>query len=239
MPIRVHITWVVTFLLLSYAIGVGFIAQADSSLSTIAAILDGALASFLLFACLLFHEYGHVVCARQFGIEASSVDLFLLGGEAKLTCDAREWREELSIALAGPAVSLVLAGAFAAIFYALEPGATASIIAFYVAFANAVLAVANLAPAYPLDGGRALHAALWGLLREKRRSVRIAATIGEGLGLAAAGYGALVVVTSGMSGLWPILFGWYIFDAASRARADERAIPGVGNAEPLPNCPAG
>lgn len=238
-PVRVHITSVVAFGALSYAIGFGFISQADSSLASAYALLGGAVTSVLLFSCLLLHEYGHVWCARRFGIEARSVDLFILGGEAKLTCAASDWRQELAIALSGPAISAVLAGLFAAVLLVVEPGSVVSIVAFYLALANALIAAANLAPAYPLDGGRVLHSVLWGLLRERGKSARISALLGEGMGLAAAGYGAFVVLASGLDGLWLILLGWYVFDAAARARADEEAYARLRQSGVAPNCSAG
>lgn len=238
-PIRIHLSWVVTFLLLSYTVGLGFIAQADSALSKPAAILVGAVAVLLLFACLLLHECGHCLCARRYGIGACCVSLSLMGGESKLTCDARGFREETSIALAGPAVSAILAGLFILAFRVLEPESPASIVAFYLAFANAVLAVANLVPAYPLDGGRVLHAALWGLFGDAHRSSRAAAVVGEGLGLAAAGYGAFVLLTSGISGIWPIVLGWYVFDAASRTSATEKTFARARKVEALGHGSAG
>ena len=233
--VRIHLTSAVTFILLSYAIGIGFIGRIDSSLPTAVALLGGATTAFILFACILLHECGHVACARRLGVEARSVDLYLLGGEARLTSDTESWRGELLIALSGPAASLLLAGVFFLALQAMEPGSTASIITFYLAFANAVMAAANLVPAYPLDGGRVLHAVIWGVLDDRRVSARVAAFMGEALGFLMAGYGAFLLLTEGAIGLWSIALGWYVFNAATRsleedywhARASRpRAVPG-------------
>ncbi len=228
-PVRVHVSSAITFLLLSYLIGIGFIAQADPSLSTLAALSGGAGAALLLFGSLLLHEYGHVICARRFGIEARSVNLFLLGGEAKLTCGAAGWGQELAVAMAGPAVSVLLTAALAGVTWVLEPGSTASIIMFYLAFANGILAAANLLPAYPLDGGRAMHAVLWAVSHDRLRSAKLTALVGEIFGLAAAAYGAYLLLGGGLDGLWAIAIGWYLFNAALQSRADEEGYSRFGS----------
>jgi len=124
-------------------------------------------------------------------------------------------------------VSALVASLFAFAFALLERGSVASVIAFYMTFANAVLTFANLLPAYPLDGGRAFHALLWGLTGDARISSRISAALGETVGLVAAAYGAFLLLTSGISGLWPVIVGWYVFDAASGVRANEAAPQSV------------
>lgn len=238
-PVVIHVASVVTFVLLSYVIGFGFIAKADPSLSIAGSVMAGAVAALLLFASILAHEYGHVGCARKFGIEARSVSLGLFGGEAKLTCSAGGWCEELLIALAGPAVSAGISGLCAATLFVLTPGSAASIIAFYLTFANALLAGINLIPAYPLDGGRALHALLWGITHDRDKSTRMSAIVGEALGLAAAGYGAYAVITIGADGLLPVIIGWYVFDAALRSKAEEESFSRLRQSGVTPNCSAG
>ncbi len=237
-PVRVHVSSAITFVVLSYVIGFGFVGHVDASLSPVSALLLGAAAALLLFASLIVHEYGHVLCARRFGVEARSVDLHFLGGEAKLTCDAASWRQEFCIALSGPLASLILALVLGLAVRALEPGSALSIITFYLAFANAVLAAANLVPAYPLDGGRIAHAALWGLLGDRLKSARFTAVLGQGIGLAAAVGGSYLLFTAGIDGVLLVALGWYLYNTAAQSRADEEGYVRLRQSGIAPNCSA-
>lgn len=221
-PVRIHATCAIVFFVISYTIGIGFIAETDPALSPVAALAVGAAAAALLLGCLVLHELGHVVVARRFGVTTRTIDLFLLGGESKLDHEPDCWRQELGISVAGPLVSLALAPIFWLCFLNSAPGSLPSAVAFYLAYANALIGVANLLPGYPLDGGRALYAALWGGLKSRANAMRISALAGQSLGLASAVCGAVSLFGSVFSGVMLILVGWYIFNAAAGAWEERR-----------------
>jgi Zn-dependent protease len=183
--IKVH----VTFLLV-----VGWWAILGYQAGGLSGALAGALSLLALFACILLHEFGHILMARRFGVRTPDVILLPIGGVARLERIPEEPQQELLIALAGPAVTL----AIAVIFYLILrlSGSTADVtqlsedqpfLALLVTV-NIYLLLFNLIPAFPMDGGRVLRALLasrLGLLR----GTRIAATLGQTLAVVGGLYG--------------------------------------------------
>lgn len=221
-PVQIHLTWFAAFALLSYLIGSGFVSIAEEGISLALAIGVGALIAASLYICLFAHECAHAAAARRCGIRTSAIVLSALGGEARLSRDAGEWADELRIAVAGPAVSAVLALAFAIPLVAFEQYALVTTLAFYLAFANGVLAIMNMLPGYPLDGGRALRAILWRATGNRTSAAKIATGAGECIGGLVAAYGAVLLLTADWNGLWFVGLGWYIADAAAREWERER-----------------
>lgn len=194
-----------------------------------------ALASALLFfVSLIAHELGHALVARRLGIGISGIDLWLLGGVAKMTRDTRTAAEEFKVAAAGPAVTLVIvvlcalgslvAGRGQSVLETATfgGGATASPVLALVAFLggiNTVLLVFNLVPAFPLDGGRIAKALAWRLTGDRIKATRVAAWLGQAFGVGLMGLGAFVLVSSdgGFNGLWWLLLGFFIFQGARAA----------------------
>ncbi len=221
-PVRMKVTWFAAFALLSYLIGRGFVCLAAEGISTLAAIGVGTLIAAALYACLLAHECAHAGVARRHGIKTTDITLSALGGEARLSRDAAGWADELCVAAAGPAVSALLAAGCAVPLLLSENSSLLTMVAFYLAFANGVLAVLNMLPGYPLDGGRAFHALLWRATGDRTRAARIATGAGECIGGLMAAYGAVALVTGDWNGVWFVALGWYIADAAAREWERER-----------------
>jgi len=221
-PVRVHLTCILALALLSYIIGRGFVYSVEEGLSLPWAIVIGGVIAVMLYGCLLAHECGHVAVASRRGVKTSAIVLSALGGEAKLIRDTATWSDELGIALAGPAVSLTLAIVSAVPLLLFEQSAIITTVAFYLAFANGVLAVMNLLPGYPLDGGRAVRAVLWRAIGDRARAARIATGAGKAVGGLMAAYGALQLVGVDWNGVWFVGLGWYIADAAAREWERER-----------------
>jgi Zn-dependent protease len=188
-------------------------------LGWIAATAVGAVAAIVLFASVVVHELAHALTARRFGVQTSSIKLFLFGGVATLEAEPPAPLADALVALAGPAMSAVIAlAAFGAMHAvnAIVPlrytDVAASILA-YVTFANAVLAAFNLIPAYPMDGGRVLRALLWRLRGDRDRATATAALVGIGFGLCFAA-GGLVAVAATRT--WQ--FAWYVVVAGFLVR---------------------
>ncbi len=175
--VRLH----VTFLLFLVWIGAAQWRQGGQAAAT-----EGVLFIVLLFACVLAHEFGHILAARRYGIRTPDVTLWPIGGVASLERIPDKPREELVVALAGPAVNVVIAAVLILfVGSGLDGAAMAEMenpqlgIAARLAAANIFLVVFNLIPAFPMDGGRVLRALL-AMRMPHTDATRIAARIGQG-----------------------------------------------------------
>ena len=178
-PVNVH----ATFLLLLIWIAASHWIQSRN----LAAVLAGVAFTVAIFVCVTLHEYGHALMARRFGIRTKDITLLPIGGLARLEKMAEKPREELWIALAGPAVNVLIAAALAGFLLLsghLEPMARLGIASGGFVeglfFANVFLTAFNLIPAFPMDGGRVLRAIL-ATRGDYIRATRTAASIGQGL----------------------------------------------------------
>jgi Zn-dependent protease len=188
-----------------------------------AAIL-GALA---LAAALLAHELAHALTARHYGVPVRSITLWALGGVSELGDEPPSARSDFWIALAGPAASFgaaVLFGGLAAAVHAAAWPAVAAAELAWLAAMNVMLGLFNLLPGAPLDGGRVLRAALWSRCGDRARAARSAAEAGRILGMVLAGAGvAEIMLWRDAGGLWLVLIGVFVANAASAEGAAERA----------------
>ncbi|MDR9411151.1 MAG: CBS domain-containing protein [Haloquadratum sp.] len=139
----------------------------------------GSAAAIGLFVCVLLHEFGHSIVAMRFGYEIDSITLWLLGGVASFSEMPEDWREELAIAVAGPAVSVGLGVlAYAVVLLLPSTAQSALFVMGYLALTNIVLAAFNLLPGFPMDGGRVLRALL-ARTRPHARATQLAAEVGK------------------------------------------------------------
>ena len=204
----VHASWFPIYALVAFTI-----AGADPirALGLPGAFAVGAAAALVLFGSVVVHELAHALTARRFGVQTSSIALFLFGGVATLEAEPPSPLADALVAVAGPAMSAAIAVAALGALHGVDrlvperfADAAASVLA-YVTFANAVLAAFNLIPAYPTDGGRVLRALLWRLRGDRDRATATAALVGIGFGLCFA-LGGLVAVAATRT--WQ--FGWYV-----------------------------
>ena len=192
--------------------------------------LAGAAGAGLFLASLLAHEIGHALVARRAGLRVRGITLWLLGGVAQLEDEPASPRDELRVAIVGPAVSLALAGAFGVAAAALSVvGAPALLVvmAAWLALGNVALGVFNLLPAAPLDGGRVLRGLLWRRHGNRVRAAVTATRAGVWVGTGLVAYGLLGAFTGwGIGTLWTALVGWFLVIAARQER--ELALLGGG-----------
>ncbi len=198
-PVRAH--W--TILLVAALFG--------TNLAAVLGVVAGAIAVLAFFLTILAHEFGHALVARRYGIQTESIDLWALGGVARLDREAPSPRAEAWVALAGPIVSLVIGVTAFAAGVALDVGLLA-----WIGFVNVFLAVFNMLPGAPLDGGRVLRAFRWWRTGSRYRAMRDAGNAGRVLGWAMAG-GGVVMMFNGMPGIFVAITGVFI---ALNARAE-------------------
>ncbi|MDP8928907.1 MAG: site-2 protease family protein, partial [Actinomycetota bacterium] len=223
--VRVGVNWsvLVIFFLIALGLAAGRFPAESPGLSSAAYIAAGLVAAVVFLVSLLAHEIAHAVVARRSGVEVHGITLWLFGGVARLGGEAKDPAAELRIAGVGPLMSLVLAGVFAAIAGVAAavdaPGIVVGTLR-WLAVINVALAVFNLMPAAPLDGGRILRGFLWWRRGDRVSAAVTSARAGKVFGFLLVGLGLLgFVSTVSFGGLWLVLIGWFIISAAS---AEER-----------------
>lgn len=222
-PIRLDPTWVFVAALITWTLATGAFPLFSPGLSTGTYWWMGVVGALGLFASVVLHEVAHAVTARRYGIPIRGITLFFFGGVAEMGGEPPTARSEFFIAIAGPIASLGIAGTGGALYLlgGLEDPASSWLgpllgVIGYLALMNAVLAVFNLIPAFPLDGGRVLRSLLWGTLGDLRRSTRIASGIGSGFGILLVGLGVArgVWFDDVLGGIWWCLLGLFVRNAA-------------------------
>ncbi len=206
-------------------------------------IVMGIVGALGLFLSIILHELAHAVMARKFGLPIGGITLFIFGGVAELRQEPKTPRSEFWVALVGPVASVVIAALCylgAVVSRSVELPATAGILAF-LALTNTVLALFNLAPAFPLDGGRILRSIIWWRTGNFRRATRTASLCGSFFGafLVVAGL-VQIVEGSTLAGTWQLLIGIFLAAAASQARNQTNAaenLRGVSVADLMDRSP--
>jgi Zn-dependent protease len=226
--VSLHVSWFLILALVALGSARTY-AEADPTLSRPVQMTMGAATALLFFACLLAHELGHALVARRLGIPVRGITLFLLGGLSEIGEEINVPRNEFVVAVAGPLVSAALGGAFAVVAYA-ATGPTEAVAA-SLAVGNVFLAIFNLIPGLPLDGGRLLRAGIWRLTGDRRQATRIGVAVGRLLALALAILGVVALTRGSSAGIWYLLMALFLDQAA---RAAGRRLPGKPNGVALP-----
>lgn len=224
-PVGFNWSLLVIFALLSWALASeGFPAEHPGE-SAATYWLAAVVTIGLFFASLLAHEVGHAVVGRHLGLPVEGITLWLFGGVARLGGDAPSARAELRVAAVGPAISAAAAAVFALTAVALETfGASGLVVGvpMWLARINLILAVFNLMPAYPLDGGRVLRAILWNRHGDRGRATSSAARAGRAFGYALITLGLLdIAAGSSLAGVWFVFLGWFVVVSA---RSEEAGV---------------
>ena len=214
-PIHLHFSWLIIFGLIVWSLSTGYFPTQHPDLPAFSNWAKGLVASLLFFVSILLHELGHAAAALRHGVRTRSITLFIFGGIAQLESDPKDGRSEIWIAAAGPAVSLALAGLFYAIGALPFVPPAVAVVATYLALINLIVALFNLVPAFPMDGGRLLRGALWGAMG-KGRATQIASQAGTGFAFLLI-FGGVLSLLGGnaLGGVWYILIGWFIKDASA------------------------
>lgn len=222
-PISLNYSWFLIFGLLTWSLASGYFPQAYPQLSPISHWALGAVTSLLFAASVLAHELGHSAVALRNRIPVRRISLFIFGGVAEVEREPDAPGQEFRIAIAGPLVSLFL-GLFFAGLWALDqalPMLAAP--SEYLMRINLTLALFNLIPGFPLDGGRVLRALVWKWTGNFQRATRLATASGQLVAFAFIGIGVFTIFTGNfLDGLWLAFIGWFLQNAASGAQAYSR-----------------
>jgi Zn-dependent protease len=213
--VRLHWSMAIVFALLVVSLATAYFPDTAPDLSTAASWAVAILASLLFFGSILLHELGHSFVALRHGIPVKSITLFIFGGIAQISGQARTPDAELRIAAAGPAVSIALGIMFGEIWFIGRGVDAIAAAAQWLATLNIVLAAFNLLPGFPLDGGRILRALVWKFTGSEQRAGQVALVSGQMLAFALMGLGALLVLSGDFAnGAWLIFIGWFLQNAA-------------------------
>jgi Zn-dependent protease len=205
--VNLHISWLIIFLLLAGSLSTGFF-PSRYEFNSITNILLGVGSAILLFGSVIAHELSHSIVSKKNGIDVKSITLFFFGGLANIDDEPEDPNTELKIAIAGPALSILLGLVFLGIF-SIAPGAELKAIFDYLFRVNFILAAFNLVPGFPLDGGRVFRALLWKKMGNIKRATKIASKGGAFFGYALIFFG-LISIFLGIFGIWYILIGGFI-----------------------------
>ncbi|MGA7796359.1 MAG: site-2 protease family protein [Candidatus Acidiferrales bacterium] len=227
-PIFLHTSWFLIFGLIAFSFYSEFDAlQLNIPASRLWGL--GLMTSLLFFASLVFHEMAHSVIAKYYKIPVVSITLFVFGGVSRIGREPTRAMEEFNIAVAGPLSSFFLAGGFWLVGHEAGGNAILSTLSGSLATINFWLAIFNLVPGFPLDGGHIFRAIVWGFSKDYARSTRVAARSGQviGLGMIALGAGAALrnyqPLGGAVGGLWLAFIGWFILSAAKQSQAQVEA----------------
>ncbi len=213
-PIRIGASVLLIIGIICFSLASQFLGGSDSAVSVIAFTTFGALA---FIGSILAHEFGHAMAARRHGIGTIEINLWLLGGVAKLDRQAPTPAAEFQIAVAGPVVNMALAALFTLASWQFSDQRVLAAVLAWLAISNGVIGAFNLFPAAPLDGGQVLTAAIWSLTGEPDRARVWSGRVGMIVGGALTAFSLYRVVVSGdLSWLFNGAVGWFIFGAARR-----------------------
>jgi Zn-dependent protease/predicted transcriptional regulator len=233
--IIIDYSWFIIFFLVVYTMAESYFPQAHQHYSTPQYWIMGAIVAVLFFISILIHEIAHSFVAMKHGIKVTSIRLLIFGGLAQVTSEPKTGRHEFLIALSGPAASMALGMLFLCLYsyyYVTDLKTPIAGISGWLAGANIILAVFNLIPGFPLDGGRILRAFLWDRWNDRERATKVVSQIGNSFALFLIIFGILqfLVTQSLISGLWLIFVGLFMKQSAAgsyQAVMMQRALDGV------------
>jgi Zn-dependent protease/CBS domain-containing protein len=216
--VRIDLSWIIIAGLITWSLASGLFPYLYPGLNRETYWFMGGVGALGLFASIVCHEYCHSLVARNFGMPMKGITLFIFGGVAEMGDEPPTARAEFWMAVVGPVSSLLIAGVFYLIYLGgASAGWSVAVLGVlrYLAWINALLAVFNLIPAFPLDGGRILRSILWGAKANLRWATRISSGIGSGFGIFLIILGVLEVLRGNfIGGMWWFLIGLFLKGAA-------------------------
>ena len=224
-PIGVHFSWFLIFILTTWSLAAGYFPRAYPRFSDMTHWGLALVTSLLFFGSVLAHELGHSYIAIRNKIPVKSVTLFIFGGVAQISQEPQTPGDEFRIAIAGPITSLVLALFFGGFWLLSRPIPVVAATSIYLARINLLLALFNMIPGFPLDGGRVLRAVIWWFTKNFHRSTRTATIAGQVVAFGFLGLGGFsILIGNFMNGLWLVFIGWFLQNAAATSFAQNNLL---------------
>ena len=220
--IRFDLTWLILVALVVWSLSAGYFPASYADLPASTYVWMGIVGAIGLFASIVLHELAHSWVGRRLGMQIHGITLFVFGGAAELADEPKSARTEFLMAAAGPLASIFLAILFEILATGMEAArgpSPISAVLHYLGGINLILAVFNLLPAFPLDGGRILRAALWASRGNVTWATRVAAGVGGAIGLGLIVLGIVSVIGGNIvGGMWSVLIGLFIRSAAAASQ---------------------
>lgn len=216
--VSIDLSWFILFFLITWSLASTVFPYFIDNLETSTYWIMGVAGALGLFASIVFHELCHSLVARRFNLPMKGITLFVFGGVAEMTEEPPSAKAEFFMAIAGPLASIVLGILFLGLTSLgrfLAWNRPFVMVINYLGSLNIILALFNLIPAFPLDGGRVLRSILWYFKKDLNRATRISSNVGSFFGIALIALGVFSFVTGAfISGIWWILIGFFIRNAA-------------------------
>ncbi len=232
-PLRLHWSWPIALALIAWSLQASYLPDVYPEWSDERRWAIGVVTAVLFFGSVLAHELAHARVARARGHAVESITLFVFGGVSAIATEARNARDEFWIAIVGPLSSVALAVLLAGVWLGTRAAGLDAVypLAGYLAYVNVTVAVFNLLPGFPLDGGRVLRALLWGARGDELSATRIASRVGRALAGGMIGGGLLLALGgAGVGAIWLVFIGWILWSAAEstyRQRLVQLSLTGV------------
>ena len=217
--VKLDLSWLLIALLITWTLAAGLFPESYPGLSREMYWWMGITGAVGIFFSIVFHEFSHSLIARHYDVNIRGITLFIFGGIAEMEKEPSTPKSEFLMAIAGPLASFLLAFVFYQIHLLAEANEWSVFIigvTYYLAYLNTILAIFNLVPAFPLDGGRMLRAVLWAWKKNLRSATRIASQIGSGFGVVMMALGVLWILQGFfIAGMWWFLIGMFLRVTAS------------------------
>lgn len=222
-PIEINVSWIFAFGLMTY-LSADLFGQYQPTWPEIQKWGISLVTSLLFSMSVLAHELTHSLMAERWGIPVQKITLFIFGGVSQLAYEARRPMIEFTVSVVGPLSSVALSGVFAGLWLLFRDSfSVLSAVLFVLAWVNLGMGVFNLLPGFPLDGGRVMRSAVWGLTGSYWKATQIAALAGQFLGVSMIVAGiVLVVLTGGFQSAWMALIGTFLLSAATTSYRQEQ-----------------
>jgi Zn-dependent protease/CBS domain-containing protein len=232
--VRIDLSWIIIAVLIAWSLSTGLFPFRFRGLSTQTYWIMGIVGAIGFFLSIIVHEFCHSLVARKYGMHMRGITLFIFGGIAEMSEEPPSPTAEFMMAVAGPLSSILIAAIFYAIYsagaFAGMPRPVSGVVE-YLAFINGLLAVFNVIPAFPLDGGRILRSILWGIKGNLQWATRVASRMGSGFGILLILFGVFSLFAGNfIGGMWWFLIGIFLYNAARmsyRQMLTRRALEGA------------
>ncbi|MDI6799626.1 MAG: site-2 protease family protein [Actinomycetota bacterium] len=227
--IEINLTWLVIFAIILYQFTGIYLEETSFGIS----LALGFITAFIFFFSLILHEVAHSFVARANNLPIKKITLFIFGGVAEMGSEPAAPGVELKMAVAGPLTSLLISALFYLALNAARRFGLAGpfeTLLYYIFYLNMALAIFNLLPGFPLDGGRIVRAVLWHFLDDIKQATKAAAILCQVLAYFLIFLGVASIFAGIIAGIWPIMIGWFLSQAAQGSYQNvvlQKALSGV------------